>query len=101
MTVLADRPRSDRMTSAQRLVPVLLLGSPFMLAVDFSILNVALPVIGSGLGFAPAAAGFTLLCRPRRSPRGRCGPGRSAWPANAALAVGGAPISRKRSAMSN
>lgn len=73
MTVLADRPRSDRMTSAQRLVLVLLLGSQFMLAVDFSILNVALPVIGSGLGFALsdlqwvatafalAAAGFTLL----------------------------------------
>ncbi|MFI7695804.1 MFS transporter [Nonomuraea sp. NPDC049655] len=61
------------MTSAQRLVLVLLLGSQFMLAVDFSILNVALPVIGSGLGFALsdlqwvatafalAAAGFTLL----------------------------------------
>ncbi|MFI9588833.1 MFS transporter [Nonomuraea sp. NPDC052265] len=73
MTVLADRPRSDRMTPAQRLVLVLLLGSQFMLAVDFSILNVALPVIGSGLGFALAdlqwvatafalaAAGFTLL----------------------------------------
>ncbi|MFI7416977.1 MFS transporter [Nonomuraea sp. NPDC049684] len=61
------------MTSGQRLVLVLLLGSQFMLAVDFSILNVALPVIGSGLGFALsdlqwvatafalAAAGFTLL----------------------------------------
>ncbi len=45
----------------------------FMLAVDFSILNVALPVIGAGLGFSLAhlqwigtafalcAAGFTLL----------------------------------------
>ncbi|MFI6604571.1 MFS transporter [Nonomuraea sp. NPDC050536] len=62
-----------RMTARQRLVLVLLLGSQFMLAVDFSILNVALPVIGSGLGFALAdlqwvatafalaAAGFTLL----------------------------------------
>ncbi|NUR87176.1 MAG: MFS transporter [Nonomuraea sp.] len=61
------------MTARQRLVLVLLLGSQFMLAVDFSILNVALPVIGSGLGFALAdlqwvattfalaAAGFTLL----------------------------------------
>ncbi|MFI7464301.1 hypothetical protein [Nonomuraea sp. NPDC049646] len=55
MTVLADRPRSDRMTSGQRLVLVLLLGFQFMLAVDFSILNVALPVIGSGLGFALSA----------------------------------------------
>ncbi|MEU7739516.1 MFS transporter [Nonomuraea sp. NPDC049158] len=62
-----------RMTGRQRLVLVLLLGSQFMLAVDFSILNVALPVIGAGLGFeladlqwvatafALAAAGFTLL----------------------------------------
>ncbi|NUW36568.1 MFS transporter [Nonomuraea sp. SMC257] len=61
------------MTGRQRLILVLLLGSQFMLAVDFSILNVALPVIGAGLGFALAdlqwvatafalaAAGFTLL----------------------------------------
>ncbi|MFD6421985.1 MFS transporter [Streptomyces sp. NPDC060198] len=56
-----------------RLVLVVLLVAQFMLAVDFSILNVALPVIGDGLGFslsglqwiatsfALAAAGFTLL----------------------------------------
>ncbi|KMS71086.1 MFS transporter [Streptomyces regensis] len=56
-----------------RLVLVLLLAAQFMLAVDFSILNVALPVIGEGLGFSLAhlqwigtafalcAAGFTLL----------------------------------------
>lgn len=62
-----------RMTGRQKLILVLLLGSQFMLAVDFSILNVALPVIGAGLGFALAdlqwvattfalaAAGFTLL----------------------------------------
>lgn len=55
------------------LVLVLLLAAQFMLAVDFSILNVALPVIGEGLGFSLAhlqwigtafalcAAGFTLL----------------------------------------
>lgn len=61
------------MTTRQKLLLVLLLGSQFMLAVDFSILNVALPVIGEGLGFqlsnlqwvattfALAAAGFTLL----------------------------------------
>ncbi|MFI6319867.1 MFS transporter [Nonomuraea sp. NPDC050556] len=61
------------MTGRQKLVLVLLLGAQFMLAVDFSILNVALPVIGEGLGFslgglqwiattfALAAAGFTLL----------------------------------------
>jgi MFS family permease len=68
------RPTSGpRLTSRQRLVLVLLLGSQFMLAVDFSILNVALPDIGRGLGFSLAnlqwistammlpSAGFTLL----------------------------------------
>ncbi|MFE5524549.1 MFS transporter, partial [Streptomyces virginiae] len=56
-----------------KLVLVVLLVAQFMLAVDFSILNVALPVIGDGLGFslsnlqwiatsfALCAAGFTLL----------------------------------------
>ncbi|MGW4053604.1 MFS transporter [Streptomyces sp. NPDC004779] len=62
-----------RMDGRTRLVLVVLLVAQFMLAVDFSILNVALPVIGEGLGFslgglqwiatsfALAAAGFTLL----------------------------------------
>ncbi|MFF7437720.1 MFS transporter [Streptomyces sp. NPDC008122] len=70
-TPSATRP--DRMTGRMRLVLVVLLLAQFMLAVDFSILNVALPVIGQGLGFtlgglqwiatafALAAAGFTLL----------------------------------------
>jgi EmrB/QacA subfamily drug resistance transporter len=61
------------MTGRQKLVLALLLGAQFMIAVDFSILNVALPVVGAGLGFsladlqwistsfALAAAGFTLL----------------------------------------
>ncbi|MCF2527748.1 MFS transporter [Yinghuangia soli] len=61
------------MTPRQRLILVILLGSQFMLAVDFSILNVALPKLGDGLGFrladlqwvatsfALAAAGFTLV----------------------------------------
>lgn len=63
----------ERMTGRLRLVLVVLLVAQFMLAVDFSILNVALPVVGQGLGFpladlqwigtsfALAAAGFTLL----------------------------------------
>ncbi|WP_256789120.1 MFS transporter [Frankia sp. AvcI1] len=67
--VVAD----DVMTARQRVILVLLLGSQFMLAVDFSILNVALPSIGAGVGltdahlqwvataFALPAAGFTLL----------------------------------------
>lgn len=64
---------SPSMTGRQLLVLVLLLASQFTLAVDFSILNVALPTVGAGLGFAEAdvqwiatsfalcAAGFTLL----------------------------------------
>ena len=39
------------LTPRLRLVLVLLLATQFMLAVDFAILNVALPVIGNGLGF--------------------------------------------------
>ncbi|WP_329119259.1 MFS transporter [Streptomyces sp. NBC_01465] len=66
-------PRASHMTGRQKLVLTLLLGAQFMIAVDFSILNVALPVVGEGLGFslshlqwiatafALAAAGFTLL----------------------------------------
>lgn len=69
-------PRAERaagLDGRMRLVLVVLLAAQFMLAVDFSILNVALPVIGRGLGFplsdlqwvgtafALAAAGFTLL----------------------------------------
>ncbi|GAA2116210.1 MFS transporter [Kitasatospora saccharophila] len=61
------------MTSRQRLTLTLLLGSQFMLAVDFSVLNVALPEIGNNLGFSLGnlqwvstammlpSAGFTLL----------------------------------------
>lgn len=63
----------ERMTSRQKLTLVVLLGAVFMLAVDFSVLTVALPVIGDDLGFTREnlqwivtgfvlpAAGFTLL----------------------------------------
>ncbi|WP_181798940.1 MFS transporter, partial [Streptomyces sp. WELS2] len=76
MSVTATRPAGAApavLTPRLRLVLVLLLAAQFMLAVDFSILNVALPVIGAGLGFpldrlqwigtafALCAAGFTLL----------------------------------------
>ncbi|MGI5325481.1 MFS transporter [Actinomadura nitritigenes] len=62
-----------RMTRRQQLILVVLLGSQFMMSVDFSILNVALPTIGKGLGFSLGdlqwigtammlpAAGLTLL----------------------------------------
>jgi MFS family permease len=61
------------MTGRDRLVVFLLLGAGFMLSVDFSIVNVALPQVGAGVGlelsalpwvvtaFALPAAGFTLL----------------------------------------
>jgi EmrB/QacA subfamily drug resistance transporter len=64
---------ADRMTGRQKLALAVLLGAQFMLAADFSILTVSLPVIGDSLGFsldtlqwittgfALPAAGFTLL----------------------------------------
>ncbi|MFB0617045.1 MFS transporter [Streptomyces sp. AGS-58] len=73
VTVAPSAGTPTALTPRLRLVLVLLLAAQFMLAVDFSILNVALPVIGAGLGFSLAhlqwigtsfalcAAGFTLL----------------------------------------
>lgn len=61
------------MTARQRLIVLLLLGTNFMLSVDFSILNVALPEVGRAVGldlasfpwvasaFALPAAGLSLL----------------------------------------
>jgi MFS family permease len=61
------------MTARQRLMVMLLLGANFMLSVDFSILNIALPVVGKAVGlgvgslpwvstaFALPAAGLSLL----------------------------------------
>jgi len=72
-TASVPPPPPVRMTGRQKIVLALLLGAQFMIAVDFSILNVALPVVGEGLGFALkdlqwiatafalTAAGFTLL----------------------------------------
>ncbi|MEU8354498.1 MFS transporter [Nonomuraea sp. NPDC048882] len=66
-------PAPPRLTGRLKLVLAVLLVAQFTLAVDFSILNVALPLIGDGLGFSLAnlqwiatafalsAAGFTLL----------------------------------------
>ncbi|GAA2682468.1 MFS transporter [Nonomuraea recticatena] len=60
-------------TGRQRVILLVLLGAGFMLSVDFSILNVALPEVGAGVGmgltglpwitsaYALPAAGFTLL----------------------------------------
>jgi len=64
---------APRMTTRQRVAVVVLLTANFTLAVDFSILGVALPHIGADLGFTTAnlqwivtafalsAAGFTLF----------------------------------------
>ncbi|MCC5581526.1 MFS transporter, partial [Microtetraspora sp. AC03309] len=73
-TVTTPRPaRAIRMNGREKLVLTLLLGAQFMIAVDFSILNVALPAVGAGLNFslgslqwiatafALPAAGLTLL----------------------------------------
>lgn len=74
-TGLATAPRRQEpvIAARQRVVLIILLTASFTLAVDFSVLNVALPVIGADVGFsienlqwiatafALCAAGFTLL----------------------------------------
>jgi MFS family permease len=74
-TDVQERPVAvrPRLRGRHKVILLLLLGTQFMLAVDFSILNVALPAIGDGLrlrldsiqwvatAFALPAAGFTLL----------------------------------------
>ncbi|GAB2843127.1 MFS transporter [Actinocorallia aurea] len=66
-------PPAQRLTGRLKVTLAVLLAAQFMLAVDFSILNVALPAIGDDLGFslshlqwiatafALSAAGFTLF----------------------------------------
>ena len=68
-----DPTPPQRITPRERLVLFVLLGAGFMLSADFSILNVALPEVGAGVGlgltglpwiasaYALPAAGFTLL----------------------------------------
>jgi MFS family permease len=72
-TIEAHANASVAMTARQRLIAVLLLGTNFMLSVDFSILNIALPEVGRAVGldlanfpwvataFALPAAGLSLL----------------------------------------
>ncbi|MFB9679348.1 MFS transporter [Streptosporangium vulgare] len=71
MTTYTTAP--PRFGGRQRLILLVLLGAGFMMSVDFSILNVALPEVGAGVGlglaglpwitsaYALPAAGFTLL----------------------------------------
>lgn len=73
-TVAVAEPANNAvMTGTQRVALIVLLTASFTLAVDFSILNVALPTIGADVGFgienlqwiatafALCSAGFTLL----------------------------------------
>lgn len=71
--VTTDVTSPQSLTSRQRLILSVLLGAGFMFAIDLTILNIALPVVGAGVGlglaqlpwiisaFALPAAGFTLL----------------------------------------
>jgi EmrB/QacA subfamily drug resistance transporter len=73
MSATVLKPSSDLMTRRDRVVLTVLLTASFTLAVDFSILNVALPAIGADVGlglehlqwvatsFALGAAGLTLF----------------------------------------
>lgn len=66
-------PREDRLTGRAKLVLFVLCAAQFMVALDFSVLNVALPVLGEDLGlgrsalqwavtaFALPSGGFLLL----------------------------------------
>lgn len=48
-------PAAAGLTGRARLVLFVLCAAQFMVALDFSVLNVALPVLGADLGFAPSA----------------------------------------------
>src|SRR4029079_9903644 len=70
---LMNTTSPHRFSARQRVILLVLLGAGFMLSVDFSILNVALPEAGAGVGlgaeglpwitsaFALPAAGCMLL----------------------------------------
>ena len=70
---VTNTPSPSRFSRRQRVILLVLLGAGFMLSVDFSILNVALPEVGAGVGlglaglpwitsaYALPAAGFALL----------------------------------------
>ena len=49
-TIEVHANASVAMTARQRLIAMLLLGTNFMLSVDFSILNIALPEVGRAVG---------------------------------------------------
>jgi MFS family permease len=71
--VTTATPSNPKITGRERMILFVLMGAGFMLSADFSILNVALPKVGAGVGlgldnlawvasaYALPAAGFTLL----------------------------------------
>ncbi|GGP73759.1 MFS transporter [Streptomyces melanogenes] len=71
--VAAQAPQDDRLSGRAKLVLFVLCAAQFMVALDFSVLNVALPVLGDDLGlsrsalqwavtaFALPSGGFLLL----------------------------------------
>nr|WP_042191757.1 MFS transporter [Kibdelosporangium sp. MJ126-NF4]CEL20273.1 Probable transmembrane transport protein [Kibdelosporangium sp. MJ126-NF4]CTQ97499.1 Probable transmembrane transport protein [Kibdelosporangium sp. MJ126-NF4] len=73
VTAVDETAAAPRLDGRQRVTLLILLGAGFMLSVDFSILNVALPEVGAGVGLPPdalawiasayalPAAGFSLL----------------------------------------
>ena len=68
-----DTISAPHLSGRQRLILLVLIGAGFMFAIDLTILNIALPLVGKGIGlgltglpwviaaFALPAAGFTLL----------------------------------------
>jgi hypothetical protein len=70
------------MTARQRLIVALLLGANFMMSVDFSILNIALPAVGEAVGLSVdnlpwVSTAFSLRRRPLTAVRAAR---RSLWP---------------------
>ncbi|MEU6310820.1 MFS transporter [Streptomyces sp. NPDC047014] len=56
----AAGPDSGRLSGRARLVLFVLCAAQFMVALDFSVLNVALPVLGKDLGLSPSALQWAI-----------------------------------------
>ncbi|MER8043068.1 MFS transporter [Streptomyces sp. NPDC094032] len=54
-TAPAPAPAPPSLSGRSRLILIVLCAAQFMVALDFSVLNVALPVLGADLGLSPAA----------------------------------------------
>lgn len=73
VSVTTDTTSPPQLSSRQRFILLVLLGAGFMFAIDLTILNIALPVVGAGVGlgltglpwiisaYALPAAGFSLV----------------------------------------